>query len=283
MRRAAAALAVALIALTPAPASATDVGASEFADLVEQAPTDPIALRELGEVTSVEGRPVDLGPVLDDATPEELEARLATLGGELEPAPPSTDARGQADEILADERYEESDPPRPLKGVTEWLAERMEPVGDAITRFVRSVLPGGMGTFWILVGLLVILITILVSAHVRTRGSRAEIAAAQRGGRHAEDPSRLERSADEAEARGDFEESLRLRFRAGIVHLAQRGALPRRSSLTSEEISKLLGSSTFERLATTFDRIAYGRQPATSDDVDEARRGWPVVVKEARA
>ena len=73
---------------------------------------------------------------------------------------------------------------------------------------------------------------------------------------------------------------MRLRFRAGLLRLGDRGAIEYRPSLTTSEVRALLGSDTFDHLAGTFEHVAYGGQPAEPPDVAEARTEWPRVVKE---
>jgi hypothetical protein len=283
-RRAAAPLAAALLSIFIAsPARAEDVSIERFEQLVARAPSDTSALDRLRRVDSVDGRPVDMEAALDGASDEELAERLETLGGELGPPGGTSDAREQAASILAERRYREPPTPRPIKGVTDWLGDRLGGALRSFEDFIVRVLPGGMILFWILVAIVVVLIAVSLSGRAAGRSSRLRADGGRRGGRTIEDPGALEREAEAAERNGDLEASLRLRFRAGVLRLAERGALPRRASLTSEEIASFLGSATFERLAATFDRVVYGRQPASPQDVDEARNGWRRLAGEVKA
>jgi hypothetical protein len=92
----------------------------------------------------------------------------------------------------------------------------------------------------------------------------------------------LERAAAAAERAGDFERAVRLRFRAGLLRLGDRGAIDYRPSLTTSEVRTLLGSETFEQLASTFEHVAYGGRPAGPPEAADARAEWPRVVKQAR-
>lgn len=281
--RAAVALATALLfALVPSTSRAAEVSAAEFEELLDAAPENEQALERLRAVDSVDGRPVDLGPVLDAESTEELQRRLEALETDPAASEPDPDPRDSAAEILADKRYADRDPPRPLKGALEWIGDKLLGPVEAIERFVTSVMPGGPVMFWILIAIFAAFVAAYVSSRMADRGLRARREEAS-GSRVVEEPGRLERAADEAERAGDLETSLRLRFRAGVLRLAQRGAVPRRSSLTSEEISASLASPTFERVAATFDRVVYGRRPVTAADVEEARQGWRTILKEARA
>jgi hypothetical protein len=107
-------------------------------------------------------------------------------------------------------------------------------------------------------------------------------AAAVRAGARAETPAALERRADEAERRGDHEDALRLRFRAGLLRLDARGAIAFRPSLQTGEVARALRSDAFDRLAADFDEVVYGARPATPDDVATARREWDRVLEGAR-
>jgi hypothetical protein len=74
---------------------------------------------------------------------------------------------------------------------------------------------------------------------------------------------------------------VRLRFRAGLLRLGDRGAIRYRPSVTTGEVRRVLGSETFDELARTFEAVAYGGRPASNPDVDTARREWPRVVSTA--
>ena len=93
-----------------------------------------------------------------------------------------------------------------------------------------------------------------------------------------EDPDELERAADDAERAGKLERALRLRFRAGLLRLGDRGAIRYRPSVTTSEVRRVLGSETFDELARTFEAVAYGGRDAEPPDLDTARREWPRVV-----
>src|SRR5436190_1208887 len=96
-----------------------------------------------------------------------------------------------------------------------------------------------------------------------------------------EDPAELERAADAAEHAGRLDDAVRLRFRAGLLRLGDRGAIRYRPSVTTNEVRRVLGSETFDELAGTFEAVAYGGRSAEPPDVDAARRAWPHVVDEA--
>jgi hypothetical protein len=97
-------------------------------------------------------------------------------------------------------------------------------------------------------------------------------------GAQIEDPADLERAADAAEHAGQLDVAVRLRFRAGLLRLGDRGAIRYRPSVTTNEVRRVLGSDAFDELARTFDAIAYGGRDAEPPDVDAARREWPRIV-----
>ncbi|MCZ7528259.1 MAG: DUF4129 domain-containing protein [Acidimicrobiia bacterium] len=92
------------------------------------------------------------------------------------------------------------------------------------------------------------------------------------------DADGLERAADEAEAAGDLEGAIRLRFRAGLLRLDDAGAVAFRPSLTTGQVARALRLGAFETVGSTHDTVVYGRRPATGDDVERTRRGWEQVL-----
>lgn len=213
-------------------------------------------------------------------------------------------AREQAREILSESPFRREPPPRPLRGVLEWFGDlflgigrwfRDGPIGDvvaAVGRALGSVLePVGRalaplpGPTWLLPGAALIALAVLLLARTTSRaGSPWFGAGSRRSSSPAapDDPAALERAAVEAERRGDLDEALRLRFRAGLLRLDERGAITFRPSLTTGEVRRLLGSDTFDELATTFEEVTYGGRPAGPPDVATAREAWPRLLREAK-
>ncbi len=97
------------------------------------------------------------------------------------------------------------------------------------------------------------------------------------------DPDALEREAEQAEAAGDLNLAIRLRFRAGLMRLDRAGAIRYRPSLTSSQVAHTLRSRDFEELAARFDAVAYGGRTADAGDVSDARDRWPRVLTGARS
>jgi hypothetical protein len=277
-RRAAGILAATLL-LVPAQACAQDaVSRPELRALAARAADDTSALAQLRAVRSVDGRAVDLDAALAGASGADLRARLALLaaggGGPNDPAA----ARARARALLAGGDFTRREPPRPFKS----LFERLGDLVDDVLNAVDGGLPGGLGDATIVLAALVL----LGSGTAAARGvrRRARVAAAADGGAsaHADDPAALERAAQRAEAAGDHEQAVRLRFRAGLLRLGAARVLAYRPSLTSGEVARELGSPAFDRLAADLDEIAYGGRAAGPDDAAAAADGWPRVLEEAR-
>lgn len=226
---------------------------------------------------------------------------IAAWGGTATPDPRM--AREEAREILSRQPFHEDPPPRPLRGVLEWLSDVLGaigrwfadgPVGDAtgaVARWISAALePVGAaleplpGATWIVpVAALLALLTWLIVVYTSRPGAPLFGRSGTRARSHAgaPDPDSLERAADDAERRGELDEAIRLRFRAGLLRLDSRGAITFRPSLTTGEVRHLLGSDTFDELATTFEEVAYGGRHAKPPDVANARRTWPRLLEEA--
>ena len=114
-----------------------------------------------------------------------------------------------------------------------------------------------------------------LTTRVRASAAEQQALAAARD----EDPRALDRRADAAEAAGDLEAALRLRFRAGLLRLDARGAIEFRPSISTFEVRRTLHDDDFDALAATFDDVVYGGRPPAPDDLAAARERWPRVVK----
>lgn len=193
-------------------------------------------------------------------------------------------ARRAAEGILADERFHPRRGPRPFAGFFRRLGEL---VVDPILRFFRSIADvfPDVGTVpWLLLAVAVVVAAALLTARLSARPGRRRFAGRPVGGdEEGLDPDELERRAAEAEGRGELDTALRLRFRAGLLRLADVGVLRLRPGLTNAAVSRTLRSPRFDQLALDFDEVAYGGRPATPDDIAAARSAWPAVLETARS
>jgi len=195
---------------------------------------------------------------------------------------PSVDpdaARRAAQHILSDRRFRPSSTPRPLRGPLRWLGDRIESAFGPLGRLLRLV-PGW--TWLVALALVVAAVVWIVARRARRRAARVPTRKPVRGAPDdGEDPDELERAADAAERGGDLARAVRLRFRAGLLRLGDRGAIAYRPSVTTGEVRRVLGSNRFDGLAGTFEAVTYGGRSADPPDVDAARREWPNVLEEA--
>ncbi len=204
---------------------------------------------------------------------------LAGLAAAVDPAR----ARDAARDILSEEPFTSRRLPRPFAGLLHWLGEEVvDPVQRFLTRLKDALPETGSPPWLVLAAAVVVLAVVVASRLVRDRGrerpGRRPGAAAEAG----MDPARLEAEAEAAERRGQLAEALRLRFVAGLVRLDRMGALELAPGLTNRGVARRLRSARFEGLAVDFDEVVYGGRAATTDDVGEARTGWPLVLEEAR-
>lgn len=276
MRRARAAGVALLLAacLAPGSAYATDVSREEFRALVAEGDVD-----ELKTVTSVDGQPADIAGALRGAEGDELDERLRTLES-IEAAPaPALDPKAEARDILQEERFHGGETPGPFRDFVDWLRD-LAP-RNALD-WLDDLLPGGRSAVWVMLGVLLVVVGYLLARFFLNRRIAISEAAAQALAPAADDPKALERRAAEAEAAGDLEAALRLRFRAGLLRLDGRGAIEFRPSISTHEVRRALRSSDFDDIAATFDDVVYGGREPHTEDVAQARERWPQVVSSAR-
>ena len=276
----------ALLLLAPH-AWAIDATGAEVRDLAERAQLDPTALGQLQAVDSVDGRPVDLQAALSTADRAALDARLRSLAqaapqdSSVDPA----DMRATARDILSERRFRPTEPPRPFRGVLntigDWL-DRMftRPIARALRSLVELI-PGGAVTLWWIAGIVVVALVVLVAMRLARRRVRviSHEASIARLGTHRDDPRTLERRAQEAEADGDLATAIRLRFLAGLLRLDLAGAIRYEPSLTTGQVRRTLHLAPFDRVAGSFESVAYGGRPPTSDDVATSKDGWRAVLE----
>jgi hypothetical protein len=269
--------------LPAAPAAASEVSSAQLRSLAEEAAESEAALAELRRVDAVDGRPMDVAGALRGARGEELEERLAQLAQSLpqRAGQAAGDPRAQARDVLAEGRFHGSSVPGPFRGLIDWL-EGLVPDFDGWLDWLDDVLPGGRSVVWAVLGGVLAGIVWWVARRFLNRRVRAAAEAAGAAAAPVEDPRALERQAEAAEAAGDLERALRLRFRAGLLRLDARGAIVFRPSISTFEVRRALRSDDFDSLAATFDDVVYGGRPPEGSDVAAARERWPAVVSAAR-
>lgn len=185
------------------------------------------------------------------------------------------EAREEARRILAEERFHETELPRPLRRPLEWLGEQLEPIGDLLAWVVGSM----SLVVWLLLAAAVLIVAIVVALGlVGRRGPPAPGGLGRRQAERALDAAALEREAEAAERAGDLEGALRLRFRAGILRLVERRQLDDPALVTTGSLVRRLRSEAFAAGARAFDEVVYGRRAPTEEDVRVVREGWRAVL-----
>lgn len=284
-RRLVAVAAFALVALTALPApAAEDVTAATLRELAARAERDPGARQELAKVRRVDGRPVDLATALRGGSEDEQRSRLRTLARGAPgsgAAPSAAAARDDARRILDSRRFKPAKTPRPFRGVLRKLAEWLRPVTRPLGRLWVNITQPRLGMA-LPAG---VLLAVCVVVAVRMVRRRTEAALGGPGGsrhrRHGLDPDALDQQAATAEADGDYDTALRLRFRAGLLRLDAAGAVKLRPSLTTGELTRRVRSAELHELAATFEAVAYAGEHADAEDVAAARSRWPRVLEQA--
>jgi len=260
------------------PATAPAESSREVRALARAAETSQSALARLRAVTSVDGRPLRLAPLLATSNPDVLHARLAALAAGGASSTPAGDPARAAQSILDERRFRGSSVPRPFHGFVVWLGRRVRPVTRAVHAIGRHV-PGGGWVLWpVLAGLVVAASAIAAARTAKRRGVALAEGRVRAERAHLLDPHELEREADAAEARGDAETAVRLRFRAGLLRLGRAEVVPLRDSLTTREARRLVASPDFDAIARTHDALAYGGRSARAEDAVDARLGWTRVL-----
>jgi hypothetical protein len=195
-------------------------------------------------------------------------------------------ARQAARAILDEHRFHGAVVPRPLHGVLHAIGQVLEsPLRLLADLFgeLASVIPGGaVGTGILLAAIALALAVVATRQRVARRLQAAGLAPGPGATARAPSAAELERAAAVAERERRFDEAVRLRFRAGLLRLADRELVPFQPSMSNSAIAGALHSQRFERLARSFDEIVYGGRSAGTEDVDAARSEWPALLKEGR-
>lgn len=193
------------------------------------------------------------------------------------------EARRAAEAILRERRFQPEKSPQPLRGVLNWLGDRVRPLGRPfgwILRQLNGILPGGGSVVWIVVVLIALVVVgVGVLRFARSRSARAR--EAERRSSDDRTAVELERQADDAERSGRFGDAVRLRFRAGLRQLAEGHAVRIPEQRPNGELVRQLDDKAFAGLTTRFDEIAYASSQASITDVQTAKQQWPPVVRVA--
>ena len=76
---------------------------------------------------------------------------------------------------------------------------------------------------------------------------------------------------------------MRLRFRAGLMRLAERDLVADAPEMLNGEVARALRSRSFDALAGRFDEIAYGGAHGAGEaDAELSRREWRSVLGSER-
>jgi hypothetical protein len=288
VRNARAALACALACVCwPAVAQGAAATAAEVRALAAAAQRDRATLERLRALDVIDGRPARLGEALR-GTDEEVRARLQALaqrptaGAAVEPAA----ARAQARQVLDQRRFQGTKVPAPLRDVRERIGEALRSLGrpfeDAF-RWLANAIPGGSPVLWALLATLVLGAAAFLAGRAGRRRDRAAADGAAEGdAQELISAAALLEEAVRAERRGELEEALRLRFRAGLVELDDRNLIELRPALTNRELLGVVSSETLAELVDGFEAVAYGGRAADEEDLRSARDGWPRVPDEAK-
>jgi hypothetical protein len=201
----------------------------------------------------------------------------------------SNDARRQAAHILSQPPFvtKPSHIPDPLRGVLHALgrafAGTVGKFASWLSRHFSSALHHVFGRYtWLGVAVIALAVGVVIGVLLvrrRTRVMRAgpspdvQVPAE-------EDLSTLEAAADAAEARGDLEEAVRLRFRVGLTRLESAGIIASRLVTTTGQVRRAVRNPTFDGLAETHEAIAYAGKAASPADAGTARERWPQVIAE---
>ncbi len=201
----------------------------------------------------------------------------------------SSTARRQAAHILSQPPFT-SRPTRsldPLGGVLHtvgrWIRDALRPLSwlwDHISSSLHGVFGSStayvLGAFGVAVGAGIAVLLV----RRRSRHSPAEAVTLRVTER--EDASVLERAAAEAEAGGDLDGAVRLRFRAGLARLEAAGIIASRLVTTTDQVRQRLRNDTFDDLAHSHETIVYAGRHASARDAAEARERWPRLLDDLR-
>jgi hypothetical protein len=198
-------------------------------------------------------------------------------------SPDPAAARDAARSILSQQRFHPARVPHPLTGVLRWIGDRFAPIGRVVDKVFSPLADYSQTTVGLLIvgGVLIAIVALIAWRIARRRltlgrSGRPEGYELEHTSR---DPRELERAADRAEEDGKLALAIRLRFRAGLLRLDERGAIAYQPSITTRVVARRLGSVSFDNLAHEFDLVAYGFHEPSLDEVVTTKREWQQVLE----
>lgn len=200
------------------------------------------------------------------------------------PATASAEAASRlARSILSEGRFHQPSVPRPLHGLLRAIGDAVSAPFNALNGFVDTLgalFPGGVAGVWGVLVIIVLGVTwMLATRRGGLRLTSGDDGAGAGAGERVEGAHDLVAAAEAAERAGRLADAVRLRFRAGLVRLAERGTIATARSTTTADVARTLHSAQFDELARRFDEIVYGDSPPAPADVEAARREWPAVLR----
>ena len=158
----------------------------------------------------------------------------------------------------------------PEPGLLQRVREMVDSFLSAVFRGAGRALGGGPG---LLLFVLLAAGAALIFWRMRPRWQAEAVARPAGGGMSAEE---WKRRSDAARARGDLGEAVSALYRSVVAELTQRGMLEDRVSLTAGEvraatIDTLIAQPILEA-SRSYERVRYGRAPATQEDLDALLR-----------
>jgi hypothetical protein len=187
-------------------------------------------------------------------------------------------AREWAEKILSQKRFQEPKPRRALSNPFGWIGKQLAKLFHWNTGGTKF--SGGEWIWGLIAGVAVLVALILITRAIRLRGRTNTVGPKTRSLPARESSAALQRQADHAAAAGDFVSSVRLRFRAGLAALDERGVLPGSDNRTNGTIATSLGDAAkpFREVATVFDALRYGNLVATQSHDESARNLWVEIL-----
>ena len=170
--------------------------------------------------------------------------------------------------------------------VTRWITDQINRFiewlsglggGDATTPTTQADPERSSGlTLILILGLLVA--GIVAYIFVSRRDTRESIERLD-GSESSLPEDELARLADTAEAAGDFERAVRLRFEAGLRALDRVGVIEASPVTVTGTVRREVALDEFDVVANVFEVATYSDYEATEADADSARYGWEDVFR----